>query len=144
MPKLVLSGIKLLAPASEALDQSDRSNVEPRPMRVDQSAEVLAPQHKFSLQTAWLVVKVLPRGYLLRLACSGRTRLWLEYGENIKTKHNLDQQIFEGNKWVRACILFQIPEIEYYQIVSSHAQMRPQGAEKHLSNVWVGSWVLCC
>ena len=58
-------------------------------------------QQKFSLQTAWLVVKVLPRGYLLRLACSGRTRLWLEYGENVsgtnvKTKHDLDQQIFEG------------------------------------------------
>ena len=61
----------------------------------------MAAQDKFSLQTAWLVVKVLPRGYLLRLACSGRTRLWLEYGENvsgtnIKTKHSLSQHIFEG------------------------------------------------
>ena len=58
-------------------------------------------QQKFSLQTAWVVVKVLPRGYLVRLACSGRTRLWLEYGENVsgtnvKTTHDLDQQIFEG------------------------------------------------
>ena len=43
----------------------------------------------------------LPRGYLVRLACSGRTRLWLEYGENVsgtnvKTTHDLNQQIFEG------------------------------------------------
>ena len=65
--------------------------------------EELPPQQKFSLQTAWLVVKVLPRGYLLRLACSGRSRLWLEYGEdvlqsNTKTKHDLNQQIFEGEK----------------------------------------------
>ena len=41
----------------------------------------------------------------------------------------------------------KIPEIEYYQIVSSHAQIWPQGAEKQQSNVnvvggigwwWVG------
>ena len=37
----------------------------------------------------------------LRLTCSNRSRLWLDYGENIelsktKTKHDLDQQIFEG------------------------------------------------
>ena len=43
----------------------------------------------------------LPRGYMVRLACSGRTRVWLEYGENVigtnvKTKHDLNQQIFEG------------------------------------------------
>ena len=29
----------------------------------------------------------------------------------------------------------KIPEIEYYQIVSSHAQIWPQGAEKQLSKV---------
>ena len=67
----------------------------------DPPAEELAPQQKFSLQTAWLVVKILPKGYLLRLACSGRSKLWLEYGENVgwtnvKTKHDLDKQIFEG------------------------------------------------
>ena len=28
-----------------------------------------------------------------------------------------------------------IPETEYYQKVSSHAQIRPQGAEKQLSKV---------
>ena len=28
-----------------------------------------------------------------------------------------------------------IPEIEYYQKVSSHAQIRPQGAEKQLRKV---------
>ena len=69
----------------------------------DPPAEVLPPQQKFSLQTAWLVVKLLPRGYLVRLACSERTRLWLEYGENIvgtniNTKHDLDKHIFEGRK----------------------------------------------
>ena len=71
----------------------------------DPPAEVMAAQQKFSLQTAWLVVKVLPRGYLLRLACSGRTRLWLDYGENvsgtnIKTKHSLSQHIFEGGTYI--------------------------------------------
>ena len=38
-----------------------------------------------------------------------------------------------------------IPEIEYYQIVSSHAQIRPQGAEKQLRKVNVGGgggWVV--
>ena len=34
----------------------------------------------------------------------------------------------------------QIPEIEYYQKVSSHAQIRPQGAEKQLRKVNVGGW----
>ena len=29
-----------------------------------------------------------------------------------------------------------IPEIEYYQIVSSHAQIRPQGAEKQQSKMY--------
>ena len=33
-----------------------------------------------------------------------------------------------------------IPEIEYYQKVSSHAQIWPQGAEKQLSKVVVGGW----
>ena len=31
----------------------------------------------------------------------------------------------------------KIPEIEFYQIVSSHAQISPQGAEKQLSKVRV-------
>ena len=67
----------------------------------DPPAEELPPQPKFSLQPGWLVVKAVPRGYLLRLTCSNRSRLWLDYGENIelsktKTKHDLDQQIFEG------------------------------------------------
>ena len=44
----------------------------------DPPDEVLAAQQKFSLQTAWLVVKLLPRGYMVRLACSGRSRVWLE------------------------------------------------------------------
>ena len=38
-----------------------------------------------------------------------------------------------------------IAEIEYYQIVSSHAQIWPQGAEKQLSKVNVGGgggWVV--
>ena len=70
----------------------------------DPPAEVLPPQQKFSLQTAWLVVKLLPRGYLVRLACRDRTRLWLEYGENIVgtniiTKHDLNKHIFEGGHW---------------------------------------------
>ena len=70
-------------------------------LQQDPPAEVLATQQKFSLQTAWLVVKLLPRGYMVRLACSGRSRVWLEYGENIvesniNTKHDLNKQIFEG------------------------------------------------
>ena len=35
-----------------------------------------------------------------------------------------------------------IPEIEYYQKVSSHSQIRPQGAEKQLRKVHVGGWVM--
>ena len=67
----------------------------------DPPAEELAAEQKFSLQVAWLVVKILPRGYMVRLACSGRSKVWLEYGENvagasIRTKHDLDKQIFEG------------------------------------------------
>ena len=47
------------------------------------------------------MVKILPRGYMVRLACSGRSKVWLEYGENIsgtnvKTTHDLEKQIFEG------------------------------------------------
>ena len=35
-----------------------------------------------------------------------------------------------------------IPETEYYQKVASHAQIRPQGAEKQLRKVnVVGGWV---
>ena len=36
-----------------------------------------------------------------------------------------------------------IPETEYYQKVASHAQIRPQGAEKQLRKVRVGGgwWV---
>ena len=34
-----------------------------------------------------------------------------------------------------------IPETEYYQKVSSHAQIGPQGAEKQLRKVVVGGWV---
>ena len=33
-----------------------------------------------------------------------------------------------------------IPEIEYSQKVSSHAQIRPQGAEKQQRKVYVGGW----
>ena len=33
-----------------------------------------------------------------------------------------------------------IPETEYYQKVSSHAQIGPQGAEKQLRKVVVGGW----
>ena len=33
-----------------------------------------------------------------------------------------------------------IPETEYYQKVSSHAQIGPQGAEKQLRKVNVGGW----
>ena len=33
-----------------------------------------------------------------------------------------------------------IPETEYYQKVSSHAQIWPQGAEKQQSKVYVGGW----
>ena len=67
----------------------------------DPPAEELAAEQKFSLQTAWLVVKILPRGYMVRLACSGRSKVWLEYGENVggtkvRTTHDLDKQIFEG------------------------------------------------
>ena len=49
----------------------------------DPPAEELAAEQKFSLQVAWLVVKILPRGYMVRLACSGRSKVWLEYGENV-------------------------------------------------------------
>ena len=67
----------------------------------DPPAEVLDAEQKFSLQTAWLVVKLLPRGYMVRLACSGRSRVWLQYGENIlqsniNTKHDLNKHIFQG------------------------------------------------
>ena len=67
----------------------------------DPPAEELAAEQKFSLQVAWLVVKILPRGYMVRLACSGRSKIWLEYGENvagasIRTTHSLDKQIFQG------------------------------------------------
>ena len=37
-----------------------------------------------------------------------------------------------------------IPETEYYQKVASHAQIRPQGAEKPLSKVNVVWWGLGC
>ena len=56
----------------------------------------------------------LPRGYMVRLACSGRTRVWLEYGENVsgtnvKTKHDLDQQIFEGGDYFpKVCVKLKL------------------------------------
>ena len=34
----------------------------------------------------------------------------------------------------------KIPEVEYYQKVSSDAQIGPQGAEKQQSKVNVGGW----
>ena len=40
----------------------------------------------------------------------------------------------------RRCKIW-IPETEYYQIVSSHAQIWPQGAEEQQSKVNVGRWV---
>ena len=55
-------------------------------------------------------------------------------------------------KWVLVCIAafcymswyqIWIPEIEYYQIVSSHAQIWPLGTEKQLKKLiggWVGEW----
>ena len=35
-----------------------------------------------------------------------------------------------------------IAEIEYYEKMSSHAQIGPQGAEKQLGRVRVGGWVV--
>ena len=37
-----------------------------------------------------------------------------------------------------SCGQIWIPEIEYYQKMSSHAQIEPQGAEV----MWVGGWVV--
>ena len=41
---------------------------------------------------------------------------------------------------VLLCKPSQIPEIEYYQKVSPHAQIGPQGAEKHWKAFVVGGW----
>ena len=71
-------------------------------IRQDPPAEELPVQQKFSLQTAWVVVKRLARGYMVRLSCRGRSRLWLQYGSQVpeeirrKTNHDLTLQIFEG------------------------------------------------
>ena len=68
----------------------------------DPPVETLTVQQKFSLQTAWVVVKRLAKGYMVRLSCSARSRLWLQYSSMVseeirgKTNHDLNQQIFEG------------------------------------------------
>ena len=36
-----------------------------------------------------------------------------------------------------------IAEVEYYQKLSSHTQIGPQGAEKQLGKVGVRWWVVC-
>ena len=70
----------------------------------DPPVETLTVQQKFSLQTAWVVVKRLAKGYMVRLSCSARSRLWLQYGSMVseeirgKTNHDLNQQIFEVHK----------------------------------------------
>ena len=85
------------------VSQEEDINQDPPP------PEELPVQQRFSLQTAWLVVKRLARGYMVRLTCSGRTRVWLLYTSpevpseiKRKTNRDLDDQIFQG-WWQALC-----------------------------------------
>ena len=71
-------------------------------IRQDLPAEELPEQQRFSLQTAWLVVKRVARGHIVKLTCSGRQKIWLHYSPEVPweirrtTNNNLDQEIFKG------------------------------------------------
>ena len=71
-------------------------------IRQDPPAWESPAQPQFSLQTAWLVVKRVPRGYILRLSCSGRESTWLHSTSQLSlqirrtTNPRLTQQIFQG------------------------------------------------
>ena len=48
---------------------------------MDQKIGEPAAQLKFSLPVAWVLIKRVKDGFVMRLQCGGRGRLWMHYDE---------------------------------------------------------------
>ena len=96
-------------------------------IRQDLPAEELPEQQRFSLQTAWLVVKRVARGHIVKLTCSGREKIWVHYSPEVPweirrtTNNNLDHEIFKGWTLDPTNFTFQFIEIIICQFAISQS-----------------------
>ena len=97
-------------------------------IRLDPPPEQLAEQQRFSLQPAWVVVKRVARGHIVRLTCSGRERVWLQHSGleesgqiRRRTTHDLDQEIFKGWTLDPTCFSIETSLLGQFAISQSQA-----------------------